>query len=998
MSNTNYFLMKRILTLVAIVLMGTFSTLASAQGGYQVKGVVEDAMGPVIGATVIEQGTSNGTSTGLDGDFILTVSSPDAIVEISCIGYASQTFKASAVPAKVILEEDAEFLDEVVVIGYGTVKKTDMTGSISTVKSDELNKGAISSPADLLRGKSAGVVVTSGNGQPGSGATIRIRGGSSLSATNDPLVVIDGLPVSNEGISGMSDPLSSINPSDIESFTVLKDASATAIYGSRASNGVIVITTKKGAKGATRPQVSMDYQTSLSHVSKLVDVMDAADIRKAISSYLSENQAASALAALGNADTNWQKEIYQLAWSNEYNVSVRGRLGLWEGAYMPWRVSGGILAQEGTLKTGRMNRSTASVNLTPTLFNDHLTINLNGKFVNQGNRYANSGAIGAALRYDPTKPVYDANGIHGYTTWRDADGNYNTMATQNPVAMLYEKQDSANANRFIGNAQFDYKIHGFEDLRLNLNLGLDFAKSSGFSTSPVGSEQSIWDTKQSGSGYYTDYGYMRRDQTLEFYAAYSHDWAKHHFDVMGGYSWQHFWNSSNSLSTKLTDNSVLSDHIGKTEYFLVSFFGRMNYSFGNRYLITATVRRDGTSRFQNHKWGLFPSVALGWNIKNEPFLENSNFISTLKFRASWGQTGQQDLNAGNYPSLATYYGNLIGSYYQFGGQTVHPVTPLGYNSDLKWETTTTYNVGMDFGFVGDRLTFSVDAYKRNTSDLINYIPVAAGSNLTNFLTTNIGDLENLGVEVDLNAVLIERPNTSWTVGINAAYNHNEITKLTASPNDHTGVETGGISGGTGNNVQMHQVGHPTSAFYVFKQVYDQAGKPIDGAYVDLDGNEVIDDNDRYFFHKPAADVNVGLNTTFSWKNWTAALSGHGSFGNWVYNNVASNQEMTADLWTNSFVSNRLMSAFDSEFAQARYRSDYYVRNASYFKFDNFTLSRNFPNIFGWAENLSINVFGTVQNIYTITKYDGLDPEVFGGIDGEIYPRPRTYILGVKVNF
>ena len=974
-----------------------------AQGGYEVKGVVVDAVGPIIGATVIEQGTTNGASTGLDGDYVLTVSSADAIVEISCIGYASQSFVASQMPATITLAEDAMFLDDVVVIGYGTVKKGDMTGSVGTVKADEINKGMISSPADLLKGKSAGVVVTPGSGQPGAGSTIRIRGGSSLSATNDPLIIVDGLPVSNDGISGMGDVLSSINPNDIESFSVLKDASATAIYGSRASNGVILITTKKGAKTTTNvPQINFDFQTSVSHVSELVDVMDAETYKAFVQSQIDAGVvAADAMGAMGEANTNWQKEIYQIAPSYEGNLSLAGRVGLGNAGVLPYRVSGGFLAQDGVLKTDHMNRGTIAVNLSPTLFDNHLTINLNGKGVFTSNSWANQSAIGAANRMNPTLPVYDEKGIHGYYTWYSPNGSVNTMATMNPVALLYEKTDKSHANRFIGNAQFDYKIHGFEDLRVNLNLGIDYASSGGFTESPIGSEQSYHDTKQSGSGYHSDYSYKRVDKTLEAYIAYNKDINNHHVDAMAGYSWQHFYNESTSYSYKLTDQSALSDKLNpKGELFLVSFFGRVNYSYDNRYMITATLRRDGTSRFQNNKWGLFPSVALGWNIANEGFLKDNDVLTTLKLRASWGQTGQQGVG-GYYDSQAKYYKNLLGSYYIFGGQIVNPLTALGYNADLKWETTTTWNVGLDFGFLEDRITMGLDAYMRETTDLLNYIPVPALGNLTNYLNTNIGSLVNKGIEFEINAMAVDTKNFTWSIGANVAYNNTKITKLTASANDKTGVETGGISGGVGNNIQMHQVGFPPSAFYVYEQVYDAEGHPIEGEYVDRDGNGVINNDDRYFYHKPAADVTMGLNTTLTYKNWTLAASGHGSIGNWVYNNVASDGEMIADCWTNNFNSNRLNSAAWSNFKQACYLSDYYVRDGSFFKIDNITLGYTFPKLFKSAKldrAMGLNIFATVQNVATFTKYDGLDPEVYSGIDNNLYPRPRTYVLGVKFNF
>ncbi|MBR4826318.1 MAG: SusC/RagA family TonB-linked outer membrane protein, partial [Bacteroidales bacterium] len=921
--------MKRILTAVSILLLGLMGTNVSAQNGYQVKGVVVDAMGPVIGATVIEKGTTNGAATGLDGDFILTVSSADAVVEVSCIGYATQTFTAKNVPAEIFMADDTEFLDDVVVIGYGTVKKSDLTGSVSTVKADEINKGSITSPADLLRGKSAGVVVTAGSGMPGSAATVRIRGGASLSADNNPLYVIDGLPVSNDGISGMSDPLSSINPEDIESFTVLKDASATAIYGSRASNGVIVITTKKGAKTASAlPKVAVDFTYSLNTVAKYNQLLDADGITALIRKHYGVNSAAEQHLGIngkledenGNKyNTDWQKEIYQVAPTYDGNISLNGRIG----NFLPYRVSGGFMSQNGTLKGSKMNRGTVSVNLSPSFLDKHLTVNVNGKGTYAKNWYANQGAIGAANHYDPTKPVKnDVAGfnLNGYTAWYDQSGNINSMATQNPVALLNDRDDQADAYRFIGNTQFDYKVHGFEDLRFNLNLGIDWATSKGFTEVAAGSEQSLHNTNQSGSGSHTDYTYGRRDTTLEFYGDYNHTFADiHNVDLMAGYSWQHFYNESKSDSFKLTDpDSSLGNSVGKGELYLISFFGRANYNLAEKYLLTATVRADGTSRFQNHKWGIFPSAAFGWNILKEDFADAlKDGMSTWKLRLSWGQTGQQAVG-GYYDTFAQFLTTQLGSYYFTNGNSyTNPLVALGYSADLRWETTTTYNVGMDLGFWDDRLTAGIDLYKRDTKDILNYIPVPALSNLTNYLNTNIGSMTNMGVEIDLNAVLVETRDMSWTVGVNAAYNRNRVTKLTASDENATGVETGGISGGTGNNVQMFQVGYPIYTFNLYQQVYDKDGRPINGVYVDRNGDGQITADDRYLSHHADPDFTFGFNTNFSWKNWTAALSGHASIGNWVYNNVASDTEMLADLWTNQFVGNRVASAPYSMFTQAQ---------------------------------------------------------------------------------
>ncbi len=986
------------MTAVTVLLLCLTATTVSAQGGYQVKGVVVDALGPVIGATVMEQGTTNGTSTGLDGDFLLNVKGPDAVVVISCIGYTTQTFKASEVPAQVTLVEDGEFLDEVVVIGYGTVKKSDMTGSVATVKADEINKGVITTPADLLRGKSAGVVVTQGSGMPGSGATIRIRGGSSINASNDPLIVIDGLPVSNDGIGGMSDPLSSINPEDIESFSVLKDASATAIYGSRASNGVIVITTKKGSKTASSlPNIAVDFTTSVNTIAKYNDLLDADGIRSLIRDFYGANSAAEA--ALGNANTDWQKEIYHNAYTYDGNVSVNGRVG----SFLPYRVSLGYMDQNGTLKGSKMDRGTLSVNLSPTFFDNHLTVNLNGKGTYAKNIYANQEAIGAANHYDPTKPVYDNNGLNGYTAWYDAAGVINSMATCNPVALLNDWQDEAQSKRFIGNAQFDYKVHGFEDLRLNLNLGIDWAASEGFRERAKGSERSLHVTEEAGGGHHEDYDYTRRNTTLEFYADYNKTFAKNHnVDLMAGYSWQHFWSNNHNYKYRLSDKLEMANHEGKGELYLISFFGRANYGFADRYLLTATLRADGTSRFQNHKWGIFPSVAFAWNIKNEPFMKGVEKLSTAKLRLSWGETGQQEVG-GYYDTFPQFLMiNTPGSYYFVnGGDYTTPIVALGYSADLKWETTTTYNAGIDLGFWNDRLRLSADVYKRDTRDILNYIPVPALSNLTNYLNSNIGTMTNKGYEIDLNGILIETRDMSWTAGINMAYNNNKITKLTASDENATGIDAGDdVGGGTGNKVQRFEVGHPMFVYYLYQQVYDSEGKPINGVYVDRNNDGQINADDKYLTHKPAPDYTFGFNTNFTYKNWTAALSGHASVGNWVYNNVASDTEMLADLWTNQFVSNRVSSAKESMFTQAQYNSDYYLRDGSFLKLDNFTLGYTFPKLFkiNADRSASLNIFGTVQNIHTFTKYNGVDPEIHNGLDKTLYPRPRTYVCGIKLNF
>ena len=964
------------------LILGLFLSV-SAFAQIEVKGHVKDATGEaIIGATVRVDGTQTATVTDFDGNFVLKANQ-GANITISYVGYQNATVKA-APSVEVTLVDDETVLQDVVVIGYGSVRKSDATGSVTSVEADQLNKGLATSPADLLQGKTPGVQVTTNSGAPGAGAKIRIRGGSSLSASNDPLIVIDGLPISSTEISG-GDLLNTINPNDIESFSILKDASATAIYGSRASNGVILITTKKGKAGA-KPRINVDMSGTFKTVAKKVDVLSADAFRDFFVANYGDN--ADAMAALGNANTKWQDEIYRNAFAEEINASVTGGYVSKEQVFkMPYRVSAGFLNNDGTLKTTGMSRGTVGFNLTPTLLNDRLTINLNAKGVFTHNKFADEGAIGAAVQYNPLKSVDHK--------W-ESNGAPNTMSTLNPVAMLNEQHKSSYVRRFIGNAQFDYKFKFLDGLRANLNLGIDYSTTSGWNITDMGSEISYHNKVENGTGLWEKYTQKRNDKTLEFYLAYARELKEIYsrFDVLAGYSWQHFHNettnekeSNDGHHTRLYGDPTLF----KTESYLISFYGRLNYTFMDRYLLTFTIRDDGTSRFQNNKWGVFPSAALAWRVNEEPFLRNVDWLSNLKLRLGWGITGQQNINQGDYPSIATYHTNQHGSYYWFGNNEIIPITPKGYAAQIKWEETTTYNIGLDFGFVRNRINGSIDVYKRVTKDLLNRVPVAAGTNLTNYLLMNVGDMENKGIEVALNVVPIEKKDLRWEVGVNVSYNKNEITKLTASDDpSYPGVEAGGISGGVGNNIQIQKVGNPINSFYVLQQVYDEAGKPLEGVYVDRNHDGQITDDDRYVYYKPDADVNIGLNTELSYKKWTLSAAFRSSLGNYVYNNVASNTEMKADMWTNNFICNRVSTAPNTNFQQAQYKSDYYVQNASFLKLDKVTLAYNLAS---W-----VRLNFTAQNVFTITKYDGVDPEVANGIDNNMYPRSRNFILGASFNF
>lgn len=980
MKQVNLKLVKTILP----ILMGLFLSMGVFAQQITVTGVVKDAKGePIIGANVAVKGTTTGTITDLDGVFHLQAPQ-NSVLTVSFIGYKTVEVKALK-NLTVVLQEDAVMLEGTVVIGYGTVKKNDLTGSVTAIKPDKLNRGLTTTATDMITGKIAGVNVTSDGGAPGGDVTIRVRGGSSLSASNKPLIVIDGLPIDNEGIKGVSNMFSTINPNDIETFTVLKDASATAIYGSRASNGVIIITTKKGEKGSA-PRVSYDGNISVSTKVNSIDVMSADEFRNFVTNKFGANSGAVKL--LGTENTDWQKEIFRTAIGHDHNVTVSGGL-----KNMPYRVSVGYTNQNGILDTSNFERYTGSFNLSPSFFDNHLNVNINAKGMISNNRFADTGAIGAALDFDPTKPVMDGNSKYGgYFAWEDA-GQFISIATKNPVSMLKQKKETANSKNIIANAQFDYKFHFLPELHANLNLGMDVATGTQDVFYPKESPIGYIENGKTGSETIDKYNHL-----LDFYLQYAKDLNDaHHIDLMGGYSWQHFHRNTENAYNNL-DSSNPTSYIFKTENYLVSFFGRLNYSFMNKYLVTATLRNDGTSRFsKDNRWGLFPSVALGWKIKEESFLKDVDAISDFKLRLGYGITGQQDLSQGDYPYMATYYAGQDGAFYQLGDQFIKISRPDGYNPNLKWEETTTWNAGLDFGFANNRITAALDYYYRKTKDLINVIDVPSGTNFKNRIVSNIGSLKNQGVEFAINAKAISTPDLVWDLGFNAALNDNKITKLTAQDNASTIVLTSDIDGGTGNKVQAQGVGHSANSFYVFEQVYDKAGKPIEGLFVDRNKDGVINDGDRYFCKKPSADVIMGFTSKLVYKSWDFSFSLRSNLGNYVYNNIASSKAAISEGSINNkgYLSNRPLSAFKSNFQNVSLLSDYYVTNASFLRCDNITLGHTFKNLFG---KVSGRVYGTVQNAFVITKYAGLDPEVKDGLDKNIYPRPLVGILGVSLNF
>lgn len=1007
--------MKKSLRLKALLtlLVGLFLSIGAFAQQIAVKGHVKDTTGePVIGANVLVKGTTNGTITDFDGNFMLNVPK-DAILSVSFVGYKSAEVKAAST-VMVTLEDDSQVLDAVVVIGYGSVKKNDMTGSVTAIKPDKLNKGLITNAQDMMTGKIAGVSVISKGGAPGEGATIRIRGGSSLTAENDPLIVIDGLAMDNKGVKGLANPLSMVNPNDIESFTVLKDASATAIYGSRASNGVIIITTKKGQAGA-RPTISYDGNVSVSTVKSTVDVMDGDQFRSFIKDIWGEDS--EAYSKLGNANTDWQKEIFRPAVSTDHNLTISGGL-----KNMPYRVSFGYTNQNGIVKTSKFERYTASVSLAPSFFEDHLKINANLKGMIAKNRYADGGAVGSAVSFDPTQSVRSDDPYHqyyfdGYFQWNtDASSlnddtwkrTFNGNASGNPVALLEEKDDRAISKSLIGNLELDYKFHFLPDLHAHVNGGMDLS---------TGKQYTDVSPYSSTNNYYGSYGWEQKDKynlSLNAYLQYSKDFTdKHRFDVMAGYEWQHFHDTSDQeywglypLSNNVVENRGQrynnTSSGSATESYLVSFFGRVNYTLLDRYLFTATVRQDGSSRFhKNNRWGLFPSFALGWKLKEEAFLKDVDVLSDLKLRLGYGITGQQNINSGDYPYLAVYETNKDGAYYPILGEGI-TYRPNAYNPDLKWEKTTTYNVGVDFGFLNNRINGSVDYYYRKTTDLLNSVFVSAGTNFKNKVLSNVGSLENSGVEFSINSKPVVTTDWTWDLGFNITYNKNEITKLTTGDSENYYVAAGdNIGGGRDMKAMAHAVGHPASSFYVYQQVYDENGRPIENEFVDRNGDGTINGDDRYFYKKPTADVLMGLTSRLSYKSWDFSFSLRASLNNYVYNSVEAGGSDCNPTSIYSFgalnnrplmgVANNIQSKNDNTLL-----SDYFVQNASFMKCDNITLGYSFKKLFGAP--IGGRVYAAVQNVFTISKYKGLDPEVENGLDNNIYPRPLTTLIGLSLNF
>jgi iron complex outermembrane receptor protein len=959
--------------------------------------VIDTTGDPIIGATVVVKGQASGTATDANGKFSLTAPSANSVLVISYIGCNTVEVPANSPTLKsgVVMQESSTILDEVVVIGYGSVKKSDTTGSVVAMKPDELNRGAQVSVQDAMVGKIAGVNVVPGSGAPGDGATIRIRSGASLSASNDPLFVIDGVPVDNSEIEGASNIIGGLNPEDIETFTVLKDASATAIYGSRASNGVIVITTKKGGD---KVNVNYNGTFSLSTKTKKLNVLGADEFRSVVPGIVG----VPADAVYGTANTDWQDEIYRTAFGTDHNLSVSGTL---KQINTPYRVSASYTKQNGILKNSAYDRFTGGFALNPHLFDDHLNINLNFKISHENNNKVDNSVVGNALRYDPTRPVmlsdYNANvpGL-GYYIWTNGDSPM-AIQTDNPVASLELDKRVNKVTRSIGNAQFIYKIHGLEDLSFNLNLGYDVLRSKYDRNVPMYAGMMYTSNQKDGTS--LDYHAVqdKRNYLLDFYANYAHTWNKvHDFSVMAGYGWQHFWRKLDSTSYGVKPGTTESIELStpyhfESEYYLLSLYGRANYSLYGRYLLTATLRADASSRFaKGNRWGYFPSVALAWRFIEEDFMKEQNVLSDLKFRVGYGVTGQQDI-LNDYPWMTTFSISYPESSYQFGDKWYQTYRPNGYDNDIKWESTTTWNVGIDYGFINNRLYGSIDYYKRFTKNLLNTISVPSGTNFAPVITTNIGSMQNQGVEFAINAIPVETKDWRWTIGFNYTWQQSKITKLNTIDSESNFVNTGAISG-TGKTVQVFMVDKTPYTFYLAQQAYDENGNPLEGQYVQPDGS-IGTTETKYASDKSALPTSlIGFNTNIAYKNWDLGISGHGSFGNYIYNYVKADQYMQSAYSDQGSFSNLLQSTISTGFDNQQLYSDYWLENGSFFRIDNVTLGYTFKHL--WDKTSSLRLSFNVSNLCTFTGYSGIDPEIYSGIDREVYPRPRTYTLSLNLNF
>lgn len=950
--------------------------------------VVDVTNNPLVGVTVSVKNKTVSTLTDGNGEFRIAAANGDVLVftAVSFLNY-EQTVGESG-NFLITLQTVNATLNEVVVVGYGTTRKKDLTGSVATVTAKDFQKGLITTPEQLIAGKVAGVQITPGNGAPGSGSRIRIRGGSSLNASNSPLIVIDGVPIDNGSISGVTNPLALVNPNDIESVNILKDASAAAIYGARAANGVIIITTKSG--GAGKLQVNFSSLNSVGIKTGKVDVLTGDEFREVIDNYNGTIASPADRLLVGAESTDWQEEIYRPALATDNNISLSGGI-----RSVPYRLSIGYLNQNGILKRDNLQRYSVGLNLTPVFFNKHLSVKLNAKFANTKSFFANQGAVGAAVYFDPTQPVHSGKEeFDGYFEWLNGvQPNFN--AARNPLGLLNLREDEGKSDRFIGNAQFDYKFHFLPDLRANLNLGMDKSAGRGTVFVPATAAQQF-----NRGGINNQYKQEKTNKLLEFYLNYVKviSSIKSRVDAIAGYSWQDWVTETPAFPDLRADGTEFEPKgiDGFTQNTLVSFYGRLNYSLMEKYLLTFTMRRDGSSRFSPEtRWGNFPSIAFAWRMKEENFLKQNTIFSDLKLRLGWGITGQQD-GIADYGYQPNFFYSDSAAQYPFGNHHIPVARPQGYERNLKWEETETINFGVDMGFLQNRLSISVDYFIKNTQDLLAVVPIAAGTNFTNLLLTNVGRIKNQGLEFTVNSNVIDRNQFSLDLGFNLTYLiQNEITKLQLvnDPN-YLGADVGG----TGfNNVQKHTVGYRPNTFFLYRQVYTADGRPIEGFYADDDESGGIGETDKRWYKNPEPTAYLGFSLNAAYKKWNLSFVMRSNLGNYMYNAVKAGSGIYQNIFPNQgYLSNAHSDILNTHFDNRQTWSDYYLENASFLRMDNIQLGFNAGSIKALHANVRLNA--SIQNVFVITNYTGLDPEIAGGIDGAIYPRPRVFALGVNLDF
>ena len=984
------------------LLMFLLAINAHGQGGSISGKVLDENNLPLPGAAVTALNNNTATSTDGNGNYRLNNVSGTVTVAANFVGYEKMTQTVTVNGNTVLnfkLKPSSTLLNELVVIGYGTAERKNLTGSVATVSAKDFRKGTISTPAELIQGKIAGVSITQNSGQPGGASTIRIRGGASLNASNDPLIVVDGVPFSGNTIDNAPSPLSLINPNDIETFTVLKDANATAIYGSRASNGVILITTKKGTSG--KPTVNISSNNSVATVNNTVDVLSAAQIRDYVNAnptatYGKDNNNNDLLFTnlLGNANTDWQKEIYRNAITTDDNVSISGTR-----KNLPYRISAGYLSQQGLLLTDKFDRGTASIGLSPKFFDNHLKVDLNLKGALTNSNFANADAIKAAVQFDPTQPVNTPNAYGNYFEWLTSQGLVNPNAPRNPVGLIELKNNEGKANRSFGNVSFDYSFHFLPELHANLNLGYDVSKGTGnifiptFAAQAIGTQGS---TSQSKS--------TENNKFSEFYLNYNHDIKSinSNINATAGYGYYSNSKTTDFFTSYKGNGDVLNQP--KFPYStdrdkLLSYYGRLVYTLADKYILSGTMRADGSSRFNPAgRWGYFPSVGLTWRAIGESFLRDSKTLSDLKLRLSYGQTGNKDgADIGYTNYLSKYYANSNTGQYNVGGTYYDYYSPAAYDPDLKWETTSTYNAGIDYGFLKGRLYGSVDAYYKKTKDLLSKVNIPVGTNFNNELITNVGNMDVKGIEANINFKAIAKEKQNWDLGLNFAINKRKITNLTLNPDPGSKISAGDITGGTGVTLKYNAVNQIPGSFFVYKQVYNEQGKPIEGLYADLNKDGVVNTNDQYFYKSPDPIFTLGFNTAYSINKWTVSTSLRANIGNYIYDNVSSNLGVRSNILSPAgVINNASVDFFNTNFQNNQYLSDYYIKNASFLKMDNAGITYDFGKVIKNTAHLRVSA--NCQNVFTVSDYKGLDPESTTGIDYNLYPRPRTFTLGLNLGF